>query len=483
MTFVPVVRALLQSYPLQQVLTWLNKNDPKTAKIIKSALKQGYTEDQISDYLLNQNQMSFGQKNEALSGMTDKEKTEKLTYRGDQVPGNLGNIAQTALSLYGGYQLGKNVLNRTSPSINMNSAQQTLPSPLLPPPQMTPNPAIPIPPQSISNPLGQQIPAIAGAPNAQQPVQTLTPPPIQINASDLSEKYPVIHKVIDNLRGQNDENQIAAFLQKFSPGDVAKAEKEFGKPIIEIIKEYVSTQPQNVQTTPNQTQIPLNVESSLPQLDVNTQKARTPLQTEKSPELVEKEKPSNGMPNQKLAVLPNGDLAHIKSIKGKIAKLDVDGKNKLMNLSKIIESPLPEKDLADLYDELMAAIPESEKSAAIQWAGYDENNNQLSYIPHGGALYTYENIPAEWVEKLKGSMFKAKTTGETTEGMWFAGGESRGAGLYQLIQELQKIYGGKGKEYSSKSEPVFDAFRPGREASRAKKKRSRDEEKKEKRKK
>lgn len=172
---------------------------------------------------------------------------------------------------------------------------------------------------------------------------------------------------------------------------------------------------------------------------------------------------------------PKGDLGQIESSHKGISTINVDGKKKQFHEDDLIKSPLPEKDLAQLYEDLVQAIPESERSAMINVAGYDPNHNELIFMPHDGALYVYKDIPEEFADKLKSAMFQAKTTGENFYGAWAQGEASRGAGLFQLIRELQKLYGGKGKEYVRKYEKVYDLLALPKAALKERERKEREE--------
>jgi len=462
----PIASALALGYTNSQIIQYLVRTFPAYAPQINKALKYGFTPDRIIKYLLKGregvNQPEVQETEHELTRKADKQNEKKL----EKIIGGTG-LAAAGIGV--GLGLGGQAAIQGIQGLMGGSVPNNPPPPPVAPQAGTLpiNPTVPINQQTIANPGGNQLPASPVSPQSQLQSQQLQqtqqtplaspPQPPQVSFQQLFQDFPEIRSKIDNLvqSGNNDASTIEAYFKKFGNSTVNKIQNKYGKSFIEFIQEYLSTIPQQ-QIKTNQSTIPANTQLEKPN---------------ETPALEEK----------KVAILPNGDIGNIKSIKGKVVKLDVDGKQKIMNLSKIIQSPLPEKHLGDLYDQLMENTPEEDKSAAIFWAGYDDKANKLQYIPHGGALYTYENIPEEFADKLKNSMFKAKTTGKTTEGMWFAGGASRGAGLYQLIQDLQKQYGGKGKEYSGKAEPIFDAFRSAREASRAKKKKVSDE-KKEKRK-
>jgi len=176
-----------------------------------------------------------------------------------------------------------------------------------------------------------------------------------------------------------------------------------------------------------------------------------------------------------LVLTPQGDIGEIKSTNKGIASVDVGGKIKTRKESELEKIPINQPDLADLYENLVKAIPEQARSSVINFAGYDADANELIFRPHNGAAYVYKDIPKEFADKLKNSMFKAKTTGENFYGAWSAGEGSRFAGLSQLIRDLQKQYGGKGKEYVRKYETLVDLLAEPEKAKREKKKKEKNE--------
>lgn len=165
---------------------------------------------------------------------------------------------------------------------------------------------------------------------------------------------------------------------------------------------------------------------------------------------------------------PQG-IGEIKAIRNGKAIVEVDGKKHQVDEDELIQSPLPEKDLADLYEDLIGGIEKStgkQVSRNVDWAGYDPNTNELAYKPHGSdKLYAYEDIEPEDVEILTSLLTQRKSTGENFIGAWSAGTESPiGAAMYQLIKKLQASRGGKGNEYKNKFETIYDALEPAKKA-------------------
>jgi hypothetical protein len=165
-------------------------------------------------------------------------------------------------------------------------------------------------------------------------------------------------------------------------------------------------------------------------------------------------------------------LGRIKELRNGKAMLEVDGKKHVVDEDELIESPLQEKDLAELYEDMVSGIQKhtgQEISRNVNWAGYDPKSNELAYRPHDGRLYVYDNISPEDAAELTGLLNTRKTTGENFIGAWESGSQSPiGAAMSRLILKLQKERGGKGNEYSGKFETIYDAIEPAVKALKAK---------------
>ena len=501
---------LARGFTNKQVVQYLLRTFPQFAPQINKALKYGFTPDRIVQYLA-EGRKGVTQENSPLTEHEQTRKSDKdqqkhlekvlggtgLGVAGLGVLGATGGIGAAAQGIQG--LLGGGQTPNQPPNMPPGGPQ----APQQPPPNMPqalpmPNPTQPINPQTIANPLGQQNPAqpapapVQAQAQAQAQQQPQQPPENPSNTIiNPDELWNAVKKGV--FKAPDPEN--SAFLKvardiKKTGGLNSKEEfdkfngvyevlRKQGLPIPELAKQLFAAYDQ--------------ISGANPQQNAQNQ--------QKTTELGEKIS-QDDQTSPKVAVLPNGDLGTIKSMKGKVVKLDVDGKNKLMNASKIIQSPLPAKDLADLHDDLIKGM-ESETgedvSRMVQWAGYNPDTNTLAFLPYDGSGYEYENITPEQKERLESVLSKRKTTGNNFIGGWEAGTKSPiGAAMSQLIREIQSERGGKGNEYSQKFETVYSAYEPGIKASKAKKKskdkaeserkkeekkKAKDEEKKEKRKK
>jgi hypothetical protein len=175
---------------------------------------------------------------------------------------------------------------------------------------------------------------------------------------------------------------------------------------------------------------------------------------------------------------PHG-IGDVKEVRGDKAIVDVDGKLHKVSLDELEASPLPEKDLADLYDELKSGIEKAtdeEMSRMVDYAGYDPTKNTLAFLPYTGGLYVYEDISPEDANLLRNVLNVRKTSGENFIGVWKKDSKSPiGSAMSALIKKLQEERGGKGKEYSHKFETVYKSHEPAILASKKKKTRKKNE--------
>jgi hypothetical protein len=81
MTFSTITTALAQGYSISKIIKSILAMNTPLAKSIKEALKQGYNEDEIGEYLEKGKSASYSQKNKMLQGRTEEEKARGIAYR------------------------------------------------------------------------------------------------------------------------------------------------------------------------------------------------------------------------------------------------------------------------------------------------------------------------------------------------------------------------------------------------------------------
>ena len=454
-------QALGQGYTPQQILGYLSKSVPAMSKPIQKAQKAGYSVQQILGFLSK----NFDQQDRR--GMTeterhtanrraDAERTKyglKMAATAAAVP-----IASTALSSALSRSLPQS-LRSAAPSLaaqsalpgggnaQMPQAGNILPGTQTPPTSPQPQTNQPQPTAQTVLPSASQQPPNLG--NVTSVTQSTNKP--QLDFVGLKNKYKGFFDKIDQLNQTgNNVDTISAYFRKFSPSQSEKFEKETGTKLEEIVGEYIAMQPEVE---------PLQAEQVM----------ESPSQ--KLPHSVPEEiKP---ITKSETVSTPHG-VGEVKEIRNGKAIVEVDGKKHQVNEEELESSPLPEKDLAALYDELIQGIEEDtgeDVSRMVQWAGYNPETNTLQFLPHTGKLYKYSNISPEDAALLTDILSTRKTSGENFIGVWKAGSKSPiGAALSKLIHKLQAERGGKGNEYEETHEPIYSAYEPAIQAKKKKKK-------------
>lgn len=421
----PVFQALNSGYAPEKILEFLTKSIPQLGHTIHRAKSAGYTVQQILGFLAKTS--SEGD----TRGLSDPE----IRARNRQTEANMvkNGLTMTAGAL-GSLAAGRVAYNALSRSPLAQSTRgmpnapgtshmpHTTTSPISQVPQQT----APQTPSANITP-SSQTPQISPSQTPQQQVSTSTDIVAQtaktINPKEILDKTKSTAQVQTLLDNGNDPNQVGGYFRKFHQNIVDQIEKESGKPFEDVISEYAKEQPQKIKTS---------------------------------------------VPEEEIVITPSGQ-GKIKEISGDHALVEEDGKLKQHKLDTIIESIIPEKDIAELYEDLIKGIEKhtgKPVSRNVESAGYDPTNNELVYKPHGSdKFYIYDDISPEDVKLLTSLLTKRKSTGENFIGAWESGTESPiGAAMYQLIKKLQAERGGKGNEYKNKFETIYDALEPAKEA-------------------
>lgn len=526
----PIMQAISSGFSSQQVLSYLMRKFPQHAKKISHALAMGYTPSQVLSYL------SGGKKavNTDEVAQTEHEATMKADKRRRNT--NEALVAGTAAAAAGGLGYGLSRLGGAAASNAVRGQLlPALPgggriagSPTLQlghtPVNVPPNPTPTNPGPNTMGPPNQnpatgygQSPTMPGAggipPQAPSPTPSNLPlspsqPPIQNVGSNISQgvgNQQVPENNLEPLTEQDKAYRNILDRQKESARlfELAK-EKRLGKegttPFMRMARDLVkkgqiksaeefdefrkywrATEGQKrgsplIEFETFRSQRPKFQESSMPEIPVNSQEM--PVNLDKTPQfgqntdnLREKISQMPKLVKEDMVISPIG-LGRIKELRNGKAMLEVDGKKHVVNEDELIESPLPEKELAELFDDLIGGIEketEQEVSKNVNWAGYDPKTNELAYRPHDGALYIYDNISPEDAKALTEVLTLRKTTGGNFVGPWVAGTKSPiGAAMSKLILKLQSERGGKGNEYTGKFQTLYDAIEPAVKAAKAK---------------
>lgn len=453
-----IASALSRGFSSKQVIDFILKKFPEHSDKIKSALSGGFTVDQVLKSLSgNKDQRQTQQRTEPT---TEFQQTRQRDIgRREEIDKNAlktGALAATSLAAPMAASALKRALPTTLESTIPNVIGQSLPQTQQQPPS---NP--PINTDNLINPEAASIPEPS---NIQQPEVIFSP-------KEYLEKAGILPDVDRMLKEKNTPEAIAAVLGlKQTKG---KAQAKIDPDLLRNIEEYAKTAPIEAQEQLGQT--------SQPQLQ-EAEPLQEPIeQTEVKEEAPKIEKNS-------VVSSPDG-LGTVKEIRNGKALVEIDGKLTKVN-EEDLEPPLySDDDIADAYDRLMAVIPEKERSGFISWAGYDENTNELGFIPRGGKYEVITDISPEEAKMIKEGTGTARTNGEVREGLWVAGGETRGGVISQIIWDRRKKKEAEEKKQGKFAfdlpkpekedrgmKPQFDEMAYARNLSRARDKRAKDEE-------
>ena len=498
-----IQQAITMGYTAAQILKFISNKFKSSSSGITNAQKQGYDDEEILRFLSGKikpknkknldNQLSSQEKYLKSVGINTKE--EKSDTRNRFLSSAIGT-GITAIGAYNTYKnydgmlkgLGQTFgLGGTSPNPLNNSETSARGMPAPGPnaetnPELTPS-GFPIRPQDPQN---------------QQPPE---PEPIQLDPSIPEDQ--AIQNIQDRQSESNRLFELASqpkasrenmtpFMQTarslIKKGDIKDADtfdsfrkywtategNQRGSPLIEFEKFRVSQPRQESMVGKEQ-------QPNIPNLaQDNAQNMQNMSQNVPNTSDFKENNPQNEIngnfePIKKndTAISPLG-LGTVKGIHNGKAIVEIDGKNHLIDESDLQTSPIAEKDLADLYDDMIDGIEKhtgKDVSRNVEWAGYDPKTNELAYKPHGSDFYVYDNISPEMKAELESFLTKRKTTGENFIGAWKAGSDSpMGAAMNTLLQRLQKERGGKGNEYRNRFDTIYDAIEPARSASKEKKK-------------
>jgi len=453
--------ALSSGFTTKQVIDFIIKKFPNHADKIKSALAAGYTTDQVLKYL------SGGKKalNEPEQATTEFEQTRNIDQKKRQ------NVNTGALAV------GGLAASAVAAPMAMSALQRAIPASV----QALAPASVPLPNQAVSPPA---MSAATQTPQSPPIVQSQTPP---VNAASIAQNVPTTQpevnpidlksllkdkyngfkgKVDDLLKSGNGPEEISGYFRKFATGTVDKLEKESGQSIEKIVEQYISENPPKI-ITRNELQPP-------------EEKKELPVESATEVKPISK---------NSTVITPNG-VGEVKEIRNGQAVVEVDGKRHKIPEAELESPVFTDDEVADAYDNLMAKIPEKERSAFISWAGYDEERNVLGFIPRGGKYEELHNITPEEAQKIKEGKGVARTSGENREGLWAFGEDTRGGVISQIIHDRRKKHKAteekqlkfdfgleKPEKIDKGTKPIFDELSYARNLSRERDVKKKQEEK------
>jgi hypothetical protein len=454
----PFFEALEQGHSPEEILGYISKAIPKMAPAIKKATKSGYGVREILGFLSK----NFDTENR--SGMSESER-HAANARSDAAMTKHG-LKLGAAVVAAPYALSatRNALSRALPSSLRGAAPDILGTTM----QSTGNEQIQSDTPLQPTPGSPQQPIPMQNSSSQSPIQEGTIPQTSTSIPEQGiptdpEEYlkgkGVLDQVKTMLSAGNKPTDVAALLSAQSK-EGRRLKGEVDPELAKAIEEYA--------------------------------KKPKPLEPEKTAEGT-----INPISKNATVITPSG-IGEVKEIRNGQAIVEVDGKRHKVSEDELEAPQFSDDEVADAYDHYMATIPESEKSGFISWGGYNEQTNQIGYIPRGGKYEVLNDVTPEEAQKVKDGTGTARTSGETREGLWVMGEKTRGGVISQIIHNRKKEQ--KHREeaetgipsYNPRSEngakekqgmqPIFDENSYGRNLSRKREEQAKLEEKEKKKK-
>lgn len=474
-----IAKAMSKGFSANQIVNFLLRKFPNHKDAIEKALAAGFTADQVIRYLSRDSGQKLEEPeiNTSYSRMRDKDIKRKETSQ-NAVLGGLGALgaAPFALNALAGMNAPNtamamqhampNQIKAMTPALTGQSPQQMLQQ-LPSQPPISPTPQAPIAPSPVG-----QAPTVAQPPITPQAIN----PQRDIKKSvDILQNLGEVERVKNLINGGLPTKDIAGVLKAIMPKDKYKVlESQEGG-----VEALIDDLQQSLQAT-EQVSSEAIIQPPIENQELTPQETAIE-QAEIAPEEIEPPKP---IAKNDVVSSPDG-IGTVKEIRNGQAIVEVDGKLKKVDESDLEPPAFTDNEIADAYDNLMAKIPEPERSAFISWAGYDENTRILGYIPRGGKYEELTDITPEEAELIRTGKGVARTSGERTEGIWVVGGDTRGL-ISQIqhdrrrvreAQEAKQLKLGlelpkKEKEERGGMKPLFDEMAYAREKSEARKKKA-----------
>jgi hypothetical protein len=404
--------ALQQGYSPQQVLSYLSQAIPQFSPMIKKAQKAGYPAEQIVGFL------SKNFETENRQGMSESER-HAVNRRADAERTKYGlKAVGAAIATPIAARAAQSALTRALPSSLTGGISQTL----LPNNPTNPGGVNPLntgsAPTQGTSPIGIQQPQASSSQSPVSPIlpQTQTPVQPEVKTIDLKqtlEKYPGFElKINDLLKTKNSPEAIAAYFKKFNPSQTTKLEKEAGKPIEDIVSEYVTSRPQEADLQQQEPVKPLDIaEQNLPKQQVSEQQEPVnPLDIEQ-----EKIETQEAKPIEKGSTVasPLG-VGDVKEIRNGKALIEIDGKKHQVDAEDLESEP---EDVIEIVQNLLE-IPEVDKSSIVSLFTYDPDEKKMYIQFHNGEFYKYLDVDPEKVRQIAEKNGTPVTKGKNIFGAW-----------------------------------------------------------------
>ncbi len=434
--YAQIAKAISSGFTSKQIIDYILKKFPNQSGKIKDALAAGYTVDQVVKYLgggkKSLNMMPMPE--ETSTGVnTEFARTRQKDIQRSQQENKYAMAAGTAAIGGLGAGMATKALSRALPANLLEYGQNTLQQPRsIPPtsqPPMGPGPNSPGVQVMGGNPPSQPMPSPANIPQPPVSTQGIVPQRDIKKSVDLIKNIGEESRVKNLIEGGLAPKDIAGVLRKLvgkeklqvlegAEGGLESAIEDYAQSIVKQPKDLTETIPTS--------------EEMLQQNALEPEEKKEDLNLPE--ETIESAKP---IEKNQTVVAPQG-IGEVKAIRNGKALVEIDGKTHQIDESELEQPIYSKEEIAKTYNDLMSMIPEEHKSGFIQWAGYNEDTNELGFIPRGGKYEVIKNITPEEAQKIKEGKGVARTTGETREGLWVVGEDTRGGVISQIIHDRRK---------------------------------------------
>lgn len=440
-----IQKALDEGFTSEQVVKFLLKKFPNYASKIQKALTAGFSTDQVLKFLAG------GRKSlNSDQPMTDHQKTRSKDIEQRE---NVNKRFGQGAALVGGALATPYIAELAIPMAEA-SLQRVLPSGL--------NNLGASVPQQLRTALQQGKPTVPQQPpnvNAGNMPQGGNIPQAKTSITDIITKFKGLPEQIDKLKASgNGPEEIAAYLKKFQPKYAENLEKEAGRPIEEIIGEYLQSQNQlkpneligkpveQTAISPQPVEKPEEI-AHVPELQGTEQSIKEPIPeaAKSTEEAKEPEEPAKPIAKKDIVASPQG-VGEVLEIRNGKALVEVDGKKHVIPEDEL--EPEPEEVKKAKFDFDIASIPEELRSAPLNEVYIPHDRRHVSVKYNAGLkpirylYYRKDNKPihTDYINKIVKGVQLPITSGLNFWGAWDAEkSDSRGAANYEeLVKNAQE---------------------------------------------
>ena len=263
------------------------------------------------------------------------------------------------------------------------------------------------------------IPNIPSGQALAQSKQERNLPQSRIPQAPIQPQEKSAHEILDNLgispriealKEKNPPDLVAKVIKRFlTPQQKSALKNETSKPIENLVEEYLQeTPPPNLETSPQQPEIPQEVQR--------------------------KEMPRDFSKN--IVMTREGDIGKLIDEKQGISTIKLLGGEKRTRKDDELEHP--PKDVITAAQDLLE-IAEEDRSAPLAYTAYSPENSKLYLMFHNGDIAEYDDIEENIFEEITDGKFTPRTSGENQFGIWNPSDpKSRGATFYKYIRDNPK---------------------------------------------